>query len=407
MPLVKLGVVFAGIVLLLSRRWNLGLVLLLASLAVGLLFGHSLPAVGRDLLLASVDPLTLRLAFSVVLIMALSELLRETASLEGMVKALESLIPSGRLVLAALPALVGLLPMVGGAMFSAPMVNEVGDRLKADRARKTFVNYWFRHIWEYVFPLYPSMMLAAALLNMETFELASTTWPLTAAAVIGGAVFGLLGIPRSSNAPSSSSPPMRKLRALAANVWPIALVIILSLALPLDERVTLILSLVVTITLVTIVKRIPLRTLRDVFRERIPWKTVFVLFGALAFRRVLDNSGAVHGVSEALIESQVPLALIAFAVPFVAGLLTGLSTAAFSIGFPVVIPLVTEAGTTLASGWAAWMMAGAFLGVMCSPVHLCLSLTRIYFEAEWGPVYRRIAPSTLLVAVTAAVLLLR
>jgi hypothetical protein len=297
--------------------------------------------------------------------------------------------------------------MVGGAMFSAPMVNEVGDRLKADRARKTFVNYWFRHIWEYVFPLYPSMMLAAALLNMETFELASTTWPLTAAAVIGGAVFGLLGIPRSSNAPSSSSPPMRKLRALAANVWPIALVIILSLALPLDERVTLILSLVVTITLVTIVKRIPLRTLRDVFRERIPWKTVFVLFGALAFRRVLDNSGAVHGVSEALIESQVPLALIAFAVPFVAGLLTGLSTAAFSIGFPVVIPLVTEAGTTLASGWAAWMMAGAFLGVMCSPVHLCLSLTRIYFEAEWGPVYRRIAPSTLLVAVTAAVLLLR
>jgi len=407
MPLVKLGVVFVAIVLLLSRRWNLGLVLLLASLAVGLLFGHSLPAVGRDLLLASVDPLTLRLAFSVVLIMALSELLRETASLEGMVKALESLIPSGRLVLAALPALVGLLPMVGGAMFSAPMVNEVGDRLKADRARKTFVNYWFRHIWEYVFPLYPSMMLAAALLNMETFELASTTWPLTAAAVIGGAVFGLLGIPRSSNTPSSTSPPMRKLRALAANVWPIALVIILSLALPLDERVTLILSLVVTITLVTILKRIPLRTLRDVFRERIPWKTVFVLFGALAFRRVLDNSGAVHGVSEALIESQVPLALIAFAVPFVAGLLTGLSTAAFSIGFPVVIPLVTEAGTTLASGWAAWMMAGAFLGVMCSPVHLCLSLTRIYFEAEWGPVYRRIAPSTLLVAVTAAVLLLR
>jgi hypothetical protein len=33
-------------------------------------------------------------------------------------------------------------------------------------------------------------------------------------------------------------------------------------------------------------------------------------------------------------------------------------------------------------------------------------LTRVYFEAEWGPVYRRIIPSSLGVAVTATVLLL-
>jgi hypothetical protein len=99
--------------------------------------------------------------------------------------------------------------------------------------------------------------------------------------------------------------------------------------------------------------------------------------------------------------------MIAFVVPFIAGLLTGLSHAAFSIGFPIVIPLVAADGAPVASGWAAWMMAGAFLGVMYSPLHLCLSLTRIYFEAEWGPIYRRIAPSTLAVAATAALLLVR
>ncbi len=36
--LLKLTAVFAGVVLLLSRKWNLGLVLLLASVAIGLLF---------------------------------------------------------------------------------------------------------------------------------------------------------------------------------------------------------------------------------------------------------------------------------------------------------------------------------------------------------------------------------
>jgi hypothetical protein len=406
MALVKLGIVFAGIVLLLSRRWNLGLVLLLASVAVGLLFKYPLPSVGRDVLLTSVDLLTLRLAVSVVMIMVLSELLRETASLKGMVEALQGLIPSGRLVIAALPALVGLLPMVGGAMFSAPMVAEVGQRFNVDQERKTFINYWFRHIWEYVFPLYPSMMLAAALLNLETFQLASATWPLTAAAVVSGAIFGLMGMPQTPNAQTSSSARLRRLRTLAASIWPIALVILLSLALPLDQRATLILGLVVTIALVMIVERIQLRTLGHILRKRIPWKTVVVLFGALIFRRVLDNSGAVLGVSQTLIRSRVPPVLIAFIVPFIAGLLTGLSHAAFSIGFPVVMPLVVPAGAAPTAGWAAWMMAGAFLGVMCSPLHLCLSLTRVYFEAEWGPIYRRIAPSTLAVAATAAALLL-
>jgi hypothetical protein len=44
--LLKLTFIFVGIVLLLSRKWNLGLVLLLASVAIGLLFGYPLVQVG-------------------------------------------------------------------------------------------------------------------------------------------------------------------------------------------------------------------------------------------------------------------------------------------------------------------------------------------------------------------------
>lgn len=406
MALLRLIIVFGGIVFLLSLRWNLGLVLLTASIAVGLLFGYPLPAIGHDIVAASFDILTLRLALAIALIMTLSELLRELGNLERMVSALQDLIPSGRFVIAALPAVVGLLPMVGGAMFSAPMVDAVGDRLRVGRARKTFINYWFRHIWEYVFPLYPSMMLAAALLGLETFQLARATWPLTATAVASGALFGLIGMPKRANSPMATSSRFSNLQKLAASVWPIALVIALSMAIPVDERATLILALVITIPALMISKRVPLRRLGQILRNRVPWETILVLFGALIFRRVLENSGAVHGVSEALVRSGIPLAATAFFVPFVAGLLTGLSHAAFSIGFPVVLPLVSPGGNPPSPGWAAWMMAGAFLGVMCSPLHLCLSLTRVYFGADWKPIYRFITPSTLAVAGTAALLLL-
>jgi len=404
--LLKLTLVFAGIVILLSRKWNLGLVLILASVAIGLLFAYPLPEIMRDVLLTAVDLLTLRLALAVVLIMTLSELLRQTAGLKGMVEALQALIPNGRIVIAALPALVGLLPMMGGAMFSAPMVNEVGDRLGADKEHKTFINYWFRHIWEYIFPVYPSMMLAAAVLGITTTQLAGAAWPLTVASVVSGTLFGLLGLPRRGTDDPSSPPRARSLRTLATSVWPVVLTIVFSLTLPVDERFRLVLSALVTIALMMVVKHIPLRDLRTVLRERIPWQTVAVIFGALAFRRILDNSSAVLATSDALTALHIPLVAVTFAVPFIAGLLTGISTAAFSIGFPVVLPLVVANGGTIAPAWVAWLMAGGFLGVMFSPVHLCLALTRVYFQAEWGPIYRRIAPSALLVAATAATLLL-
>ena len=404
--LIKLTVVFAAIVLLMSRKWNLGLVLLLASVGVGILFGYPLLEIGRDLLLASIDPLTLRLGLAILLIMILGEVLRQNAGLGGMIEALQALIPDGRVVIAVLPALVGLLPMIGGAMFSAPMVNEVGDRLGVSEVRKTFVNYWFRHIWEPIFPLYPAMILAAALLDLTPAQLAQATWPMTMAAVTGGLLFGLLGMRRHGTAGLPPVPRTRSLRVLATSIWPIALVIILSLILSIDEHINLILSLVITIGLTVIVRRIPLRDGWMLLRKRIPWLTMLVILGALSFRRVLDNSGAVVAVSDGLSELQIPAMAVAFGLPFIAGLLTGLSPAAYSIGFPVALPLAATDGGSIAPAWAMWLMAGGLLGALLSPVHLCLALTREYFKTEWGAIYRHIVPAAVLVAATAAAALL-
>jgi hypothetical protein len=92
-------------------------------------------------------------------------------------------------------------------------------------------------------------------------------------------------------------------------------------------------------------------------------------------------------------------------VPFIAGLLTGLMAAGYGIGFPVALPLVTSGGGPVTPAWAAWLMAGGLMGAMLSPVHLCLGLTRVYFQAEWGPIYRRLVPAVLLVTGTAAAIL--
>ncbi len=161
--------------------------------------------------------------------------------------------------------------------------------------------------------------------------------------------------------------------------------------------VDLILSLLVTIAALLVFHRPGLRRLAALAR-RTPLGTVPIIFGAMIFRRVLESSQAIEAVSQALAGLGIPLPLIVFAVPLVAGLLTGLAVAAFAIGFPIVFPLCGP--DLVGTGYGLLAYAGGYVGIMISPMHLCLSLTRVYFKAEWGGIYRRLLPAALLIALT-------
>jgi integral membrane protein (TIGR00529 family) len=399
LDLLKLLGVLALIIILLRFRWNLGLVLLLASVLTGLLFGRALGDLLLDLLVAAIDPLTLRLVAIVLLITFMGEILRSTLQLEGLIRALSDLFVDRRWLLALMPMLIGLLPMVGGAMFSAPMVQEASQGLDLSRERRTFANYWFRHSLEPVFPLYPSLVVAAGLMGVPVQTLTVTQWPLFLAAVAGGILFGLLGIQRTNTV--DDAPPDRKdtLLLLLRSIWPILLILLLSVVLGLD----LILSLLVTIAVLIAVQRLGPRRLLDL-AKRMPFGTVPIIVGAMVFRHVLETSHAVEVASQALAGLGIPLPVIIFAVPMIAGLVTGLAAGAFAIGFPIVFPLC--GADVMASSCGFLAFAGGFVGMMLSPIHLCLALTRVYFQAEWGGIYQRLVPSVLLMAIATALVVL-
>jgi hypothetical protein len=162
---------------------------------------------------------------------------------------------------------------------------------------------------------------------------------------------------------------------------------------------------VVTIAALIIIHRPAPRELWIVAR-RVPLGTVPIIIGTMIFRRVLEASGAIEATSEAFASLGVALPIVIFTVPLLAGLLTGLAVAAFAIGFPIVMPLCGP--DVLASGCGLLAFTGGYVGLLLSPVHLCLSLTRTYFQAEWGGIYRRTIPAAILLVVTAvAVVLVR
>jgi hypothetical protein len=394
--LLRLTIILALVIVLLRLKWNLGLVLLLASALTGLLFGLTAQALVLDAVGAAFDPTTLRLVAIVLLITLMGEILRSTAQLEGLVRSLSDLLLDRRWLLPLIPLLIGLLPMAGGAMFSAPMVEEASKGMNVGRERKTFVNYWFRHACETAFPLYPSLVLAAGLMEISTQELAVSNWPLLLASLVGGVLFGLIGIGRAGPDGRGRPHAREAWLLLLRSIWPIALVLTLSLALGVD----LVLSLALTVAALISVHRVGPRRLWTLVK-RMPFDLVPVIVGAMIFQRILNTSGAVQAASQDLAGLGIPLPTLVFTVPMLAALLTGLSVTGCAIGLPIVLPLCPP--DLVGTGYSILAYAGGFCGLVLSPVHLCLILSRAYFKATWGGGYRFLLPAASLLVMAAVV----
>lgn len=102
------------------------------------------------------------MVFTLYLVMCLEYILRTSGILKIFTLAAGNLFHDNRIVLGFMPAFLGFLPSLGGAIFSAPLVQEAAEPYQLSPEKKTAINYWFRHVWEFSNPILPSMLLAAS-----------------------------------------------------------------------------------------------------------------------------------------------------------------------------------------------------------------------------------------------------
>lgn len=395
LDLLKFAAILGLTIVLLVKKWDLGLILLLNTGLIALLFAFPILDLGTSLFRGLIAKDTLNLAAAVFLVLLLAELMRRTQAMERMVASLQVVVPDARLVLALLPTMIGLMPMLGGAMFSAPMVNEIGTRLNLTPSRKTFINYWFRHSMEYVFPLYSSLLMVSALLEVSVYDFIRASWPLTIAAMLGGVLWGLVGI-RQTRSETNGQSKHSAWRELFASIWPMLLVILTVVIL----KFHMLISLVAVIALFVLLKRIGPAQWRDVAARSFPPHIFSAIFGVMIFKQVLQDAGAVERIPLALSALGLPPLIVAFVVPMLVGLVTGTAPATMALSLPLVAPLLVGLPIEhMASG--VWMFVGGFSGIMLSPMHLCLALTHNYFGASWGPLYKALVPSVGVIVVAA------
>jgi integral membrane protein (TIGR00529 family) len=378
--LFKIGFIFFAIITLTFLKVNLWISLLGTTFLFGLLFHLPVVKIGADLVSATLDEKTLLLIAALFAILFFSNLLKETGRMNKILEGFRHILKDIRVVIALLPAMIGLMPLVGGALVSAPMVVEGSDQLRLSPERRTFINYWFRHVWEYILPTYPALILAATLVGVPVRKLGWVNLPLTPVAILSGAMIGFWGI---SNSKEGGEVPQRaSVWELLKNLFPL----IFALVLVLGFKVELAYAFGLTILGMVLFNRLDPRTILKALKGSLSIELLLTVVTVMGFKKVLESSQAILTISTFLSSSGVPFRLIAIFVPLIVGLMTGMTIAPIAIGFPILIPLFQNDPDFL--NYMMLAFASGIAGDLLSPFHLCLVLTKDYFHAEWKGIFR-------------------
>ena len=394
---VRILIIFALILLVIKRKWTLGNAFLAGSAGLGLIFGLGPLPIIRSAAAAVVHPKTLSLSIVVSLILVLSHSLEKSGQMTRLLEGFKGLIRWPKVNMVIFPALIGLLPMPGGAIFSAPMVKNLGDDYGLSGSQLSYINYWFRHIWEYWWPLYPGILLTTALAEVDLWHLVFFTLPLTVVAVAVGywPLRGTMAGPQKVAARHAMGPFFKELApVLFVIVFGLALGQVMSGILPggmsgIAKESGLIVALLLAIVWVWLGNAMSGPVCWKIIRQPALLKMIYMVTAILIFKGVLEDSGAVNLVSREMLRWHIPLMPIAMILPFLVGMVAGITIAFVGTTFPILISLIHSLGQShLMLPFLMLALASGFVGVLLSPLHLCLLLSNEYFQTSLIPVYR-------------------
>ena len=391
--LTWIGFCLAIVLLLLVSRRNLALGMAGAAVVLAA-FTLDLGAFGDALWRTISDPAVVLLAFVVGVIPLIGGAMETSGEMDRLVSNLRIGV---RPFLAFAPALLGMLPMPGGALLSAPLIERGAGHTAADV--KAAVNVWFRHALLLVYPLGPGLIASAKIAELDVYAIV----PYLAPAFLLTVGVGYLFLLRRAGGRLSQMGAF----SLVGLLVPLGIILAAPLLdlllkrfvdLPVSEIGTSV-GVLVSLAAAVAVGRVRGRQFREILRRMGPWKYSLIVLAMFAFLNVFVASG----VPERIGQMALPPLLLCVIVGTVLGLITGRLQAPMSIIIPIY---ATTYGAMTAPVFALTYFA-VFIGYVLTPIHPCVSVSLEFFGTSMGTFLRRLAaPAAIGLAATVLVGLL-
>jgi len=312
-------------------------------------------------------------------------LYKETGMLINLSRSIGELLKNPKLVVSTLPAILGLLPVPGGALMSAPLVESAAEKLGLGNAKKTYVNMWFRHI---IFPIYPMgqfIILTAALTNTQISSILMRQIPVVAVMTLAG----YLVVLRKSTVSNSATRRIKlgeNLKKFLLSFSPILAMILTVALLQVDVSVAAFIGIFLLILIAKPTKQMLIKTISNITI----YKVALAAYGAMLLRSVVGASGISEALGQTIAATNIGEVVLLSVIPVVLGFLVGLPSGSVAISVPIIAGVITFTPRS-----ASLLFISAFLGYLAAPTHLCLVLTTDYFKSSLSKVYRFLVPSVI------------
>ena len=321
---------------------------------------------------------TYDLVIALYLVICLEIELRKSGALAGMVQCLSRMFSSAKFTLAVMPAFLGVLPSIGGARFSAPIVQEAAKGMDVTAEDKAAINFWFRHIFEFSSPIIPGMILACGIAGVKIGDLIVHLGWMTIMAFILGWIVMVRPIKGAVNEVKEVTPEekRREIVDFFVALGPVIANVVLMVAFELAASISMAI-VVCSMVLVLYALNRPV-SVKDIFVGALDWKLFANVGCILLFIQLLDTTGVLAQIVAAFKGSSLPIPVIIAIVSFIIGILTGLSQGHVAIVMPIVAAL--SMGDLDLVGVA---MVFGVAGQMITPTHVCLTITVDYFKSDF------------------------
>ena len=372
-----LTIALAIIIVLLRFKIQIGLCMLVSGIFIWAMRSAS----PISLLQAFYETFTLArtydIIFALYFVMCLEIELRLSGALTDMVKALRRMCSDVKILLAAMPAFLGLLPSVGGARFSAPIVEELSAGIKISPEHKAAINFWFRHLFEFSSPIIPGMIMACSIAGVTFGEFISHLCWVTVLAIAVGWLILIrpIKIPVAQKISESAAEIRHERNGLLLALMPVASVFMVVVFGGLNASISTGLVVAAWVLVLAAVKR-PVGV-KEIFLSAFDWKMTLNICCILYFIQILSVTEVLGEIVAAFQASPLPIPVIIACVSLIIGILTGMSQGHVAIVMPIVAAMGT--GDLNLAGVA---MAFGVAGQMLTPTHVCLIVTIDYFKAD-------------------------
>ncbi|MCF7858575.1 MAG: DUF401 family protein [Candidatus Cloacimonetes bacterium] len=365
---IWLSFLIALVIILFIARKSLWLALFIGSLFLG-----SVNLSFRDLYSITFHTITdqqiVLLATAVGIISLIGGGLQISGLLQDLVNNLQV---KRKVFLGFAPALMGLLPIPGGALLSAPMLNRCGKDISP--VTYTSINIWFRHILILIYPL-GALLPCSKMGNFNVYTAMLYIFPIFIILFYLGYYFYLRQIKGEMPRPFKFDKKKLIIPLMIILSAPI-IHTILNFAPILDEA-ALVTAVLITLIITFLFGKLTFRHILPVINKMKPWRYFLIIISIFLFLKIFQATEISARISLLNFSQGFLLIVIAGSLSFVSGRVQ----LAISILIPIFLAKFGAEQFTIKA--FVIMYTAVYLGYMISPIHAWVIVTMEYFKTTY------------------------